>query len=204
MHDGAKLEGISGERRSSENISPTPSDGSGRRLSGDALASGGFVAPGAIPPTTPANQQQESPTDASAKSKWKQAVSRVTNKVISSTSSSATQQQQVQQLQQPKPQASQQVQQAQPQQTQHHPQQQTQQQQQQRILMFTSGPRAVALYDFQGTERSELKLIKGQSVAIRDEVNSDWLICTDTKSESGLVPVSHLLIIEERTKISAC
>eukprot|EP00039_Didymoeca_costata_P029920 m.27051 g.27051 ORF g.27051 m.27051 type:complete len:197 (-) comp7857_c0_seq1:1422-2012(-) len=72
--------------------------------------------------------------------------------------------------------------------------------------VFVSGARAIALYDLVASSSLELNIIKGMSLSLRDEVNSQWVICTAPNGQSGLVPLSHILIVEERISksLSAC
>ena len=65
------------------------------------------------------------------------------------------------------------------------------------VEYFSSGPRATALSDFTPNMLMGLRLTKGQSIALRKEVNVDWLVATTTSGDSGLVPRAHLLLIED-------
>ena len=61
---------------------------------------------------------------------------------------------------------------------------------------FTSGPRAVALHEFLSTLSVELSTTKGQSLALRQSINPDWVLCTNVDGDSGIVPWSHLLVVK--------
>lgn len=65
------------------------------------------------------------------------------------------------------------------------------------VEYFSSGPRATALSDFTPNMLMGLRLTKGQSVALRKDVNNDWVVATTTTGDSGLVPKAHLLFIED-------
>ena len=65
---------------------------------------------------------------------------------------------------------------------------------------LAAGPRAVAAYDFRARPGTrELSVDKGQGVALRRWVGAGraWLLCTDERDQSGIVPAAFLTVVQE-------
>ncbi|KAM0788852.1 hypothetical protein ACM66B_002937 [Microbotryomycetes sp. NB124-2] len=51
---------------------------------------------------------------------------------------------------------------------------------------------AMALYDFEGAETSDLPVAEGETVTVVEHVSDDWWKCRNTAGAEGLVPSSYL------------